>query len=477
MNTHFEPLSFAGSAGPTRGTRRFTAAFLDLARRGVALTLIWLLLPLSLPLVASGQQAPPPPPPDQQQGPPPAYDQGPPPQAWTPLSYEQLDQLVAPIALYPDSLVAQVLAAATYPEQVGAADQFVQSNQGIPPAQLAQMSDNQPWDPSVKALTAFPSVLDNMNRNMDWTTQLGNAYYNQPQDVMAAVQSMRQEAYQRGDLRSTPQEYVNYAPGNIVIAPANPAVVYVPYYNPWAVWGFRPWYRWYAPPPPPGVVFAGGLALGFGFGVVIGAWSHWGWGWGHWGMGWGPHPCIVYNRVTYVSRSWTVINRGHYGYFDRGRDARVYNERFAHTYDAAYRRGAVAGYNRGFERGRQAGFSRGYNRGQANGYNHGYNQGVRNTYRAPVSNRPQARPHQNYNRPAQNYNRPAQNYNRPAQNYNRPAQNYNRPAQQYNRPQPQRQSRPQPQRQSRPQPQRQNRPQHNNDKPHGGGGDHGHGRR
>jgi hypothetical protein len=468
MNDRFELLRL-----PTRWTRRIAAASLDIGRRGIALGLIWLLVPLSMPASAQQQVPPPPPPdqqqsappPDQQQAPPPGDqdDQGPPPQAYTALGPDQLNELVAPIALYPDSLVAQVLAAATYPEQVADADHFLQDNQGVPPGQLAQMADGQPWDPSVKALTAFPSVLANMDRNLDWTTQLGNAYYNQPQDVMDAVQAMRQQAYQRGDLRSTPQETVQYRESDIVIAPVNPDVVYVPYYDPWAIYGFRPWYAWYAPPRPPGVYFAGGLALGFGMGIVLTAWRPWGWGYGHWGFAWGPHPYVMYNRYAYVSRSVTVVNRGHYGYFDRHPGARDFNARYAHNYDAAYHRGQVAGYNRGFEQHQAAA----YNRGQANGFNRGYNQGVRSNQRPA------------YNRQGQNFNRPAQN--RPAQNYNRPAQNYNRPAQNYNRPQPQRQSRPQPQRQSRPQPQRQSRPAHNNShpkassKPHGGG-DHGHGR-
>lgn len=449
---------------PTRWTRRVAAASLDLGRRGIALALIWLLVPLSMPASAQ-QQVPPPPPPDQQQSAPPPNqqqapppgdqdDQGPPPQAYQALGPDQLNQLVAPIALYPDSLVAQVLAAATYPDQVADADHFVQDNQGVPPAQLAQMADGQPWDPSVKALTAFPSVLANMDRNLDWTTQLGNAYYNQPQDVMDAVQAMRQQAYQRGDLRSTPQYNVQYRESDIVIAPVNPEVVYVPYYDPWAIYGFRPWYAWYAPPRPPGLVFFGGLALGFGVGIVLTAWRPWGWGWGHWGFAWGPHPYVMYNHYTYVSRSVTVINRGHYGYFDRHPGAREFNARYAHSYDAAYHRGQVAGYNRGFEQHQTAAY---------------YHK-----YRAKYGNA-QTPPTRTYGRPAQNYNQPRQNYSRPAQNYSRPAQNYNRP-------QPQRQSRPQPQRQSRPAPQRQSRPAHNNShpkgnsKPHGGGGDHGHGR-
>ena len=102
-----------------------------------------------------------------------------------------LDQLVAPIALYPDPLVAQILTASTYPQQVSDADNWSQQNAGMPPQQRADIANGMPWDPSVKALTAFPSVLDNMARNYNWTSALGNAYYNQPGDVMNAVQAAR----------------------------------------------------------------------------------------------------------------------------------------------------------------------------------------------------------------------------------------------------------------------------------------------
>ena len=111
-----------------------------------------------------------------------------------PLSAEQLDQLVAPIALYPDALVAQVLAAATYPTQVVEADRWRQAQGNAPAEQIAAGAEAQNWDPSVKALTAFPTVLAQMDRNIQWTTDLGNAYYNQPQDVMDSVQAMRQKA-------------------------------------------------------------------------------------------------------------------------------------------------------------------------------------------------------------------------------------------------------------------------------------------
>ena len=132
-----------------------------------------------------------------------------------PLNAEQLDQLVAPIALYPDNLVAQVLTAATFPEQVVDADQWRQSQSYASPYQIAAGADRQTWDPSVKALTAFPQVLAQMHRNLPWTSDLGNAYYNQPADILEAVQVMRQRAQAAGNLQSTPQMAVSYAQGNI----------------------------------------------------------------------------------------------------------------------------------------------------------------------------------------------------------------------------------------------------------------------
>jgi hypothetical protein len=247
--------------------------------------------------------------------PPNSGDQGPggaPPSMYEPLSTEQLNQLVAPISLYPDSLVAQVLAASTYPEQVAAAEQFMHQNSGTSPQQLGQMADTQPWDPSVKALVAFPQVLHDLNKNLSWTTQLGNAYYNQPQDVLGAVQGMRQRAYAAGTLRPSPQLAVTYAPGHIVIAPVDPAVVYVPAYNPWTVYGaplaVYPNYSW---GPPPGV--AVNVGLGFGAGVEVGAFAGFGWGFHAWAPNWGGAG-IVFNHNTYISNSTTVFNHGGPGY-------------------------------------------------------------------------------------------------------------------------------------------------------------------
>jgi hypothetical protein len=245
--------------------------------------------------------------------------QAPPRAGYHQLTFEQLDQLVAPVALYPDALVAQILAAATFEPQVAEANLFVAHHPGIPPTELARMADQQPWDPSVKALVAFPSVLSQMNRNRDWTIRLGAAYYNQPGDVMSAVQVMRGRAYAAGTLRSTPQETVVYAPADIVIRPVSPAVVYVPAYNPWIVYGAPvvayPAYAYVAPPPPAGGMVAASL-ISFSLGVAVGEFAHYGWGWGHWGCAWGPHPVVAYNHTTYVSRSVTVVNHGYYGGYD-----------------------------------------------------------------------------------------------------------------------------------------------------------------
>ena len=477
MKDLFEFRPTAASHSARMWFRRIAAAPSSLSKRGMAVVLAGLLIPIGFAQTSAFAQDAPPPPPDQpyDQGPPPDED-APPPQQWTALGPDQLNQLVAPIALYPDALVAQVLAASTYPTQVTEADRFVESQAGAPPQQIAEMADNMNWDPSVKALCAFPSVLSNMDRNLDWTTQLGNAYYNQPQDVMNAVQQMRRQAYSRGDLRSSDQLNVVYDPDDIVIEPANPAVVYVPYYDPWAIWGFRPWYRWYAPPPPPG--WAVGVRFGFGVGIVVRPWGGWGWGWGHWGSAWGPHPYVVYNRVTYVSRSVTVINHGYYGRFDRAPEARHYNVVAAHS---AYAAGERNGFNRGERNGYNNGFNNGYNRGANSRPNS-------NMVRPPQNNGNFNRPNNNYNRPNSEMVRPPRdnnNVNRAPGNrtYNPPPNNNNRPNNEMVRPQQDNRNFNRPTNQNRPAPRPEARPQGGGgERPHGGGdkggdkGGHPHGR-
>jgi uncharacterized membrane protein YgcG len=229
---------------------------------------------------------------------------------------EQLQQLVAPIALYPDSLVAQILAASTFPEQVVEADRWVQAHPDLKGDALGQAVDQQPWDPSVKALTAFPSVLGNMDKNLSWTSSLGDAYYNQQQDVMDAVQVMRQRAQEAGNLNTTPQQTVTAQGPTIIIEPAEPDVVYVPAYDPWVVYGgpIEAWPGWY---PYPGIWY-GGPYLSFGVGFGIGYFGGYGWGWHHWGSDWHNH-VVIYNHNRYYSRSNTFYNRNNYY---RGGDAR-----------------------------------------------------------------------------------------------------------------------------------------------------------
>ena len=284
---------------------------------------------------------------------------------------EQLQRLVAPIALYPDSLVAQVLAASTFPDEVVEADRWVQAHPDLKGEALGQAVDQQPWDPSVKALAAFPSVLGNMDKNLSWTSSLGDAYYNQQQDVMDAVQVMRHKAEQTGNLKSTPQQLVKEEGPDIDIDPAQPDVVYVPAYNPWLVYGYpvAAWPGWY---PYPGIWF-GGPYLSFGPGFGIGWFGGYGWGWGHWGFDWHNHYAI-YNHGRYFSRSRTFYNRSNFyrGGGVRGGVARggVYNRPGAAARPFNGNRQAARGYAepRGQSGVRSGAFSGYEHGGQARSY-------------------------------------------------------------------------------------------------------------
>src|SRR6202522_3045691 len=244
---------------------------------------------------------------------PPSDNQSPPAGAQAPAyaqqTPEQLQRLVAPIALYPDSLVAQILAASTFPDEVVEADRWVQAHPDLKGDALGQAVDRQPWDPSVKALAAFPSVLGNMDKNLSWTSSLGDAYYNQQEDVMAAVQVMRRRAQESGNLKTTPQQTVATQDSDISIAPADPDEVYIPAYNPWSVYGgpVMAWPGWY---PYPGIWY-GGPYLSFGMGFGIGWFGGFGWGWGHWGFNWhGGYP--IYGGARYYSVSRTFYNRNNF---------------------------------------------------------------------------------------------------------------------------------------------------------------------
>jgi hypothetical protein len=234
-------------------------------------------------------QAPPPGYPQGQQAPPPYPDNAPPP-SFTP---DQLDNLVSRVALYPDSLLAQVLAAATYPDQIPDAARWADQHHYLQGQELANaiQADQLPWDPSVQALLPFPSVLGTMASDMRWTSDLGNAFLANQQDVMDAVQRERHKAESYGYLRTNGQVVVTGGP-YVAITPVNPDFIVVPYYDPRVVF--------FAPRP--GFVVGGGIR--FGFGVTIGGFFR-PWGWGYDRFDWGHHAVFINNspwRRTWVTR-------------------------------------------------------------------------------------------------------------------------------------------------------------------------------
>jgi hypothetical protein len=224
------------------------------------------------------------------------------------LSAQEIQQLAAPIALYPDALVAQVLASATFPDQVAGAAGWLQQNGNLEGSPLMQAVDRQPWDPSVKALTQFPSVLANMATNLSWTSSLGEAYHTQPADVMSAIQYLRAKALAAGNLKSGPQvTVVQQSPQIIVIQPANPQVVYVPVYNYAVVYGYPYVTPAYVAPP-----VAATAIVAFGVGIAIGAMmsSHYTWGYSSWNCGWHGTTTVVYRGGAYYGN-----NAWHGGYY------------------------------------------------------------------------------------------------------------------------------------------------------------------
>ena len=230
-----------------------------------------------------------------------------------PLTTEELNSLVSPIALYPDALVAQILGAATFPDQVAVANYWLQQNKNLTGNALMQAVDKQSWDASVKALTQFPSVLNNMAQNLAWTSQLGEVYHNQQGQVMSAIQILRTQAKTAGNLKTTPQQSVKTVTQSgqqvIVIQPANPQVVYVPAYNPTVVYGM--------PYVPPGYSTADLVATGllsFGAGIAIGSLMSGGgccgWGWSSWNCNWNGGAVLYRGGAYYGNAAW---HGGYYG--------------------------------------------------------------------------------------------------------------------------------------------------------------------
>src|SRR5246127_852705 len=219
---------------------------------------------------------------------------------------DQLDSLVAPIALYPDPMLAQTLAASTYPLEVIQLQQWLAKNPGLKDKALADAVMKQPWDPSIQALAALPEVVKRLADDIQWTTDLGNAFLAQQSDVLDAVQRMRKKAQDTGNLKSTEQQKVETKvienKSVIVVEQANPQVVYVPSYDPVVVYG-PPVYPY---PPiyyPPAGYYAAGLAISFGVGMMMGA--AWGGGWG-WGCGWGGNNDITINNNNNFNRNSNI---------------------------------------------------------------------------------------------------------------------------------------------------------------------------
>lgn len=250
-----------------------------------------------------------------------------------PMATNEIQSLVAPIALYPDSLVAQVLNAATFPDQIAVANYWLQQNKSLTGSALMKAVDGQSWDPSVKALTQFPSVLNNMAQNLTWTSQLGEAYHNQQADVMAAIQTLRSQAKAAGNLKSTPQmTVVQQSPQVIVIQPANPQVVYVPTYNPTIVYGTP----YVVPGYSTGDLVATGL-LSFGAGIAVGAMISGGccgWGWSSWNCNWYHGGAYYHGYPYYGNNAW---HGGYYGgYNNYGNHPYNGYNNYNHSYNGGY---------------------------------------------------------------------------------------------------------------------------------------------
>src|SRR5579871_575587 len=302
------------------------------------------------------------------------------------LAPEQLDDLVAPVALYPDNLLSQVLVASTYPLEVVEASQWLQQNRNLQGQQLIDAARQMNWDASIQALVAFPDVLNRLASDVQWTTALGNAFLAQQADVMNAVQHLRAEAQASGHLNSSPQQTVTEQTENgqsaIEIMPANPQVVYVPVYNPEYIWGPPVW--GYYPP-----LYYPSYAFGFWPGVYLGGFFGglgWGVGWGGWGWG-----CNWFGGGILVNSFFF----NHYGFhhwggdFDRGREwagvggfrggewmhnpahrmgIPYSNQAVANRFGGTFARGGTFAGNGNFARGGTFGRSGGFAGGRSSGF-------------------------------------------------------------------------------------------------------------
>jgi hypothetical protein len=401
-----------------------------------------------------------------------AVAQTPPPQAQVQgqsLPPQQLENLVAPIALYPDPLLGQVLAASTYPVELVEAQQWLQANGNLHGQELTDAARQQNWDASVQALVAMPDVLGKLNQDIRWSTDLGNAFLAQPADVMAAVQRLRGRAQANGKLQSGPQETVTTQTQNgqqaIEIQPADPQIIYVPTYDPAYIWGPPAWGYYpslYYP------AFGFGWYPGFNIGLCFGGWG--GWGWGGWGWGWGPNwfggglfvNAGFFNRYGYRNGFGGGFGHGFGGGFrgtvgwahdpghrlGAGYSTAALNNRFGAASQASrissaragnfhsfgqsggsYRAPASQAGARSFQGGRSV-------QGTQGGSSYQRFQSGRQSYSPPAQRSGSPATQQRYSAPAQRSGSPAmqQRYSAPAQRYSAPAQRYSAPAQRYSAP-------------------------------------------
>lgn len=414
-------------------------------RQGISLVSVLLLAGTGAVVLAQTPVAPPPAQPQAQALPP-----------------QQLDDLVAPVALYPDPLLGQVMAACTYPVELVEAQQWLQANGSLQGQALTDAARQQNWDASVQAMVAMPDVLAKLNQDIRWATDLGNAFLAQPADVMGAVQRLRARAEANGRLQSSPQETVTTqnqgGQSAIVIEPANPQVIYVPSYDPTYVWGPPIWGAY----PPLYYPYGFGYYPGINIGLFFGGWGGWGFGYGGFGWGWGPN---WFGGGLFVNAGF--FNHYGYGYaggfrgglataawahdpahrMGAGYPTSALNSRFGAASQASRISAARTGNYHSFGAGTAAAGSSfrgaaspaaGGARSQATqgaaGYQH-FQEG-RQSYQAPAQRSNAPATQQRYNAPAtqQRYNAPAtqQRNNAPAttQHYSAPAttQHYSAPA-------------------------------------------------
>jgi len=355
----------------------------------------------------------------------------------TALTAQQLDNLVAPLALYPDPLLSQVLVAATYPLEVVEANQWLQQNRSLTGTALMDAAKQQNWDPSVQALVAFPDVLARLNQDVRWTTDLGNAFLGQQKDVMAAVQRLRARAQANGKLKTTPQETVGTenrdGQSAITIQPADPQVIYVPTYDPAYVWG-PPAYGYYPP------LYYPTYGFGFGFGIPIGGFFF-GWpGWGGWGWGFNWFGGGLFVNGGFFGRYGYGLGYGYRGGF-------AGNRAWAHNYSRASRATGTAGYSRSYNtaassrvagggaaragagsvnRGaagqsvNRGGAGQSFNRaGTAQSFNRGAAGQTAHSYSAPG---------RTYSAPSRSYSAPSRSSSAPSRSYSAPSRSYSAPS-------------------------------------------------